>query len=218
MTMRSALPEGLNSEGVGSLEVRWIFPGEPAAGMVGWFGRFPAEVRLVEDLYLLDPHLPGLSVKLRGQRSLEVKAYRGSAGVLEVAGRACGRLERWHKWSFQHGPPGGGNDQAGWRPVRKRRQVSWFSRADGPALAALPDPGARGGCAVELTEVEAAGVAWWSLGFEATGPPGALRGELDAAAALVFARALPGGVELGMDGSQSYAQWLRRLPGRPGTT
>src|SRR5215475_10380808 len=80
MTMRSALPGGPNSEGVGSLEVRWIFPGEPAAGMVGWFGRFPAEVRLVEELYLLDPHLPGLSVKLRGQRSLEVKAYRGGAG------------------------------------------------------------------------------------------------------------------------------------------
>jgi len=71
---------------------------------------------------------------------------------------------------------------------------------------------------VELTEVEAGGAAWWSLGFEATGPPGSLRGELDAAAALVFAWVLPDGVELGMDGSQSYARWLRRLPGRPGTT
>jgi hypothetical protein len=82
----------------------------------------------------------------------------------------------------------------------------------------VPDPGGQGGCSVELTEVEAGGVVWWSLGFEATGPPGALRGELDAAAGLVFARALPGGVELGMDGSQSYAQWLRRLPGGLGST
>lgn len=216
--MTSALPGGPNSGGVGSLEVRWILPGEPTAGMVGWFGRFPAEVRVVEDVYLLDPHLPGLSVKLRGRRALEVKAHRGSAGLLEGAGRVCGRLERWHKWSFPHGPPGGGNDQAGWRPVAKRRQVSWFSRAGGPARAGVPDPRGQGGCAVELTEVEADGAAWWSLGFEATGPPGALRGELDAAAALVFARALPGGVELGMDGCQSYAQWLRRLSGRPGAT
>jgi hypothetical protein len=57
------------------------------------------------------------------------------------------------------------------------------------------------------------GEAWWTLGFEATGPAEALRGELDAAAALVFAQALPGEVELGMDDSKSYAQWLRRRPG-----
>ena len=42
---------------------------------------------------------------------------------------------------------------------------------------------------MELTEVRAAGEAWWTLGFEATGPPDVLRGELDAAAALVFALA-----------------------------
>jgi len=29
----------------------------------------------------------------------------------------------------------------------------------------------------------------------------------------VFAQALPGGVELGVDDSTSYAQWLRRRPG-----
>src|SRR5262245_11054256 len=218
MTMTSALPEGPNSGGVGSLEVRWILPGEPAAGVVSWFERFPAEVWVVEDVYLLDPHLPGLSVKLRGGRALEVKAYQGNAGVLETAERVCGRLERWHKWSFPHGPPGGRKNQAGWQPVRKRRQVSWFPRAGGPPRAGAPNPGGQGGCSVELTEVEAGGAVWWSLGFEATGPPGALRGELDAAAALAFARALPGGVELGMDGCQSYAQWLRRLPGRPGAT
>src|SRR5262249_61521462 len=105
MTMRSALPEGPNSEGVGSLEVRWIFPGEPAAGMVGWFGRFPAEVRLVEDLYLLDPHLPGLSVKLRGQRSLEGKAYRGRAGGLEGAGGGGGRRGGVAQGWVHAGPP-----------------------------------------------------------------------------------------------------------------
>jgi hypothetical protein len=66
---------------------------------------------------------------------------------------------------------------------------------------------------VELTEVGVRGEAWWTLGFEATGPAEALRGELDAAAALVFDRALPGGVELGMDNSWSYAQWLGRRPG-----
>jgi hypothetical protein len=63
---------------------------------------------------------------------------------------------------------------------------------------------------VELTEVHARGEAWWTLGFEATGPTSGLRSELEAAAALVFAQALPGGVELGMEECSSYAQWLRQ--------
>jgi hypothetical protein len=66
---------------------------------------------------------------------------------------------------------------------------------------------------VELTEVDVRGEAWWTMGFEATGPAEALRSELGAAAALVFGQSLPGGVELGMDDSTSYARWLRRPPG-----
>jgi hypothetical protein len=66
---------------------------------------------------------------------------------------------------------------------------------------------------VELTEVHVRGEPWWTLGFEATGPASALRSELSAAAALVFAQAVPGGRELGMGDCQSYAQWLRRQPG-----
>jgi hypothetical protein len=65
---------------------------------------------------------------------------------------------------------------------------------------------------VELTDVHAAGGARWTLGFEATGPPDVLRGELDAAAALVFAMAPPGGLEVGMGDSRSYAEWLGRQP------
>jgi len=69
---------------------------------------------------------------------------------------------------------------------------------------------------VELTEVRADGRDWWTLGFEATGPAGGLRTELEAAAALVFAQALPSSVELGIDDSQSYAQWLTGGPPRGG--
>ena len=78
-----------------------------------------------------------------------------------------------------------------------------------------PGMGARPGCAVELTDVHAAGEAWWTLGFEATGPPDVLRGEVDAAAALVFALAPPGGLELGVGDSKSYAAWLCREPPEP---
>jgi hypothetical protein len=209
--MTAAQPEDLGRQGVRSLEVRWIFPGQLAGAVTGWFGRFPAETTVLEDAYLLDPHLPGLSVKVRGRRALEVKAYRGSPGLLEVAGRARGRVESWQKWTFPHGPPSPGSaHQAGWRPVRKRRRISWFSQATGVGVGRL---GEEPRCAVELTEVDMRGEPWWTLGFEATGPADALHGELNAAAALVFAQALPDGMELGMGDSRSYAQWLRRQAG-----
>jgi hypothetical protein len=66
---------------------------------------------------------------------------------------------------------------------------------------------------VELTEVHTSGQHWWTLGFEATGPASLLRSELKATAALVFAQALPGGVEPAPDQSRSYAQWLGQRPG-----
>jgi hypothetical protein len=134
--MTAAQTESLSTEGVRSLEVRWIFSGELAGVVDGWFARFPTETTVLEDAYLLDPHLPGLSVKVREGRALEVKAYRGSPGRLEVAGRARGRLESWQKWSFPHGPAGrGGGGSAGCRAVSKRRRISRVSLAGGPAKA-----------------------------------------------------------------------------------
>jgi hypothetical protein len=102
-----------------------------------------------------------------------------------------------------------GRSPVSWWTVRKRRRVSRFPLTDGSAGARGPGPGEKPGCAVELTEFRALGEDWWTLGFEATGPAEVLRDQLEAAAALVFAQALPGGAELGMDDSMSYAQWLR---------
>jgi hypothetical protein len=207
--MTTEPPESRVTEAVRSLEVRWIFPGQLEAAVAGWFGRFPAAVESREDTYLLDPQLPGLSVKVRGGGALEVKAYRGSPGILEVAGRARGRLESWQKWSFPFSPPRqDSGDPAGWGTVRKRRRISRFSGASGPVVAPAPGPGLEPRCEVELTEVRTRGQDWWTLGFEATGPADLLRSALEATAALVFARALPGGMEPGPDESRSYAEWL----------
>jgi len=207
--MTAESPQSPVGEAVSSLEVRWIFPGQLEAAVAGWFGRFPAAVESREDTYLLDPQLPGLSVKVRGGSALEVKVYRGSPGILEVAGRARGRLQSWQKWSFLFSPlRQDSGDPAGWRPVRKRRRISWFSGASGQIVAHAPRLGGEPRCEVELTEVRTRGQDWWTLGFEATGPAGLLRSELEATAALVFAQALPGGVEPGPDESRSYAEWL----------
>jgi hypothetical protein len=207
--MTAEPPESPVTEAVRSLEVRWIFPGQLEAAVAGWFGRFPAQTESREDTYLIDPRLRGLSVKVRGGGALEVKAYCGSPGILEVAGRARGRLQSWQKWSFPFSPlRQDGGDPAGWRTVRKRRRISRFSGVSGPVVAPALGPGLEPRCEVELTEVRTRDQDWWTLGFEAAGPAGLLRSALEAAAALVFAQALPGGVEPGPDESRSYAEWL----------
>ena len=134
--MTAEPPQSPVTEAVRSLEVRWIFPGQLEAAVAGWFGRFPAATESREDTYLLDPQLPGLSVKVRGGGALEVKAYRGSPGILEVAGRARGRLQSWQKWSFPFSPRcQDSGDPAAWRTVRKRRRISRFSGTSGPIVA-----------------------------------------------------------------------------------
>ena len=202
------------TDGVRSLEVRWIFPGQLDTAVARWFAHFPARMESREDTYLLDPQLRGLSVKVRGGSALEVKVYRGSAGNLEVPGRARGRIQSWQKWSFPVSPlRRDSGDPAGWQPVRKRRRISRFALASRPIEAPAPGLDGEPRCAVELTEVCTHGQDWWTLGFEATGPADLLGSELHATAALVFAQALPGVVEPGMDDSGSYAEWLSPRPG-----
>ena len=134
--MTAEPPQNPVTEAVRSLELRWIFPGQLETAVARWFGRFPAETQAREDIYLLDPQLRGLSVKVRGGSALEVKAYRGSPGILEVAGRACGRMQCWQKWSFPCDPPSlDSGVPVGWRPVRKRRRISRFTLAGGPIAA-----------------------------------------------------------------------------------
>ncbi len=214
LTMAASHRESLVTEGVHSLEVRWIFPGQLEAAVAGWFGRFPAGVESREDTYLLDPPLRGLSVKIRGGEALEVKVYRGSPGMLYVAGRARGRLESWQKWSYLCGPLSqDSGDPACWRPVRKRRRINRFSLASGRIVSRSLGLGHEPRCEVELTEIRTSDQDWWSLGFEATGPAELLRTALETTAALVFTQALPPGVELGPGESRSYAEWLYRQVG-----
>jgi hypothetical protein len=211
MAMTAEPPDSPVSEGVRSIEVRWIFPGLLTAAVARWFERFPARMESREDTYLLDPPLPGLSVKVRGGAALEVKVFRGSPGMLEVAGRARGQMELWQKWSFPVRPLSRHRaGPAGWRPVRKRRRISRFSSAVGQMVPLATRPGDERGCEVELTEVRAGGQDWWTLGFEATGPADLLRSQLQETATLVFSQALPSAAQPGPDESSSYAQWLRR--------
>ncbi len=141
-------------EELSTAEVRWILPGQLDAAVAAWFGRFPGGMESREDVYLIDPALRGLSVKIRAGRALEVKQCHGSPGILDAAGRARGRIESWRKWSFPFGPPG--PDGAGppdWTVVHKRRRMSQFRLVRGRLMADVPERAAGSVCAVELTEI-----------------------------------------------------------------
>jgi hypothetical protein len=203
---------GMVREGTRSLEVRWIFPGQMETGVARWLGRFPAETESREDIYLVNPGLRGLSVKIRAGTALEVKEYGGSRGTLLVGGPVSGRLQSWQKWSFPFNPLSRGiGEPPGWQPVYKRRRTSRFSFTDGRIAVSAGRLAGEARCAVELAALRTGGRPWWSLGFEATGPADLLRGVLEATATLVFAEPLPDGLQPGLEESTSYAEWL--LPG-----
>jgi hypothetical protein len=195
--------------GRSTLEVRWILQAPLANATIEWFRRLPTSTETRDDTYLLTPWLDGLSVKIRADLALDVKAYQGSPGVLQVPGRARGRLDSWQKLSFPLGRESErASDAAAWRRVRKVRSISWFTMpSDWLATpAGLKD---RARCAVELTEIIMGGTTSWTLGFEASGPPEGRRDTVEAAAAFVFAEPLPGGIQLRVEHSGPYNAWLR---------
>lgn len=195
--------------GARSREVRWILPGHLDAAVAEWFAHFPCEMQSRTDLYLIDPQLNRLSVKIRDTMTFEVKVYCQAAGNLKIAGRAGGRMELWQKWSFPcQALSLDGSDPAVWAPVSKSRRISWFSLAGGHRWLPLPARSDESGCQVELTQFYCRGAAWWSLGFEAAGPAELLRSELQGAATLVFGEPLPDSMEFCSEYSLSYAEWL----------
>jgi hypothetical protein len=197
--MTAATAERLAAGPTDSLEARWIMPGPLPALTREWFARFPSSLETREDIYLVRPHLGGLSVKLRGGVALEVKAYLGDAGIIDLPQRGRGRLECWRKWSFRCTPSGlDGNPPPGWLTVRKRRHRSWFPLGDPPAACGV----------AELTEAWVCGESWWSVGFEAAGAASLRHGALEHATVALFARPLPPGIGLGLDKSRSYMDWL----------
>jgi hypothetical protein len=208
--MTAALLASPVTRAVDSLEMRWIIAGRLPEAVSAWFTRFPTGTEAREDIYLVQPRLRGLSVKLRSGGVMDVKSYLGSPGTLDLP--CPGYLESWRKWSFPFGPPGlAGVAQPGWVAVRKTRLTSWFPLRGGQGFEPAGRPAEETGCVVELTEVQVRGEPWWTVGLEATGSAALLGSALQRAAGLVFARALPAAVEFGLGNSRSYVQWLWQL-------
>jgi hypothetical protein len=168
-----------------------------------------------DDDYLISPRMPGLSIKIRGGASFEVKQHRGVVGALDIKDAAAGSIDSWIKRSI---PLPGGVDLSrplegsAWRRVSKRRQIARFPierSGGGPGSPGAPE------CSVELTEVEVTGQSWWTLGFEAGGR-GAL-GRIKHTAAVVFAEPLPTASAFRAEEACSYAEWIHGLGHLGGT-
>lgn len=209
-------------------EIRWILRGTLPPPVERWFSDArDLEPQTRTDRYVVLPDCDTVGIKLRGTDSdgptrLEVKARCGVETALRLAPDVRGRAAAWSKWTLELSGPsaiGAGFE----RPTptlsaRKRRLVRRYAIG-----AARPEEVALGedvdsACDVELTTVAIDGLdaSWWSVGFEAFGPPEQVWGTLRAVATSWFEAHGPPPLRLPgrLDGrtSSAYPAWLiRRL-------
>ncbi len=198
-------------------EVRWFFTGELPVAARDWFCQDarPPEAQPAR----VDHYLPladaALGVKVREGR-VEIKQRQSAPRRERYHAEAVGYAARWAKWSF--GMTADANSlvslataRATWIAVRKRRWSRQYRIADYGTLSAVPaDKVVAWGCDVELTAVEIAGIACWTLGFEAAGPDATLDKTLRRVAGHVFAQTPPP-FPLMLEAAHSYPAWLQWL-------
>lgn len=133
-----------------TLEIRWFGEGAIPERVLEWFRALGPEPPLEKrsDLYLMPRSHYGKGVKLR-ESMLEVKQLQIWREVDLEPGPA--RLEAWRKWSFPTDTDV--MPEKGWIEVRKERQQVPITK---PVPAAL-----------EVAEVRANGMPWWSVCLEA---------------------------------------------------
>jgi hypothetical protein len=193
---------------VDTVEMRWFFDSPPLD--LSRELHDPTEHQQRTDWYNM-PGNPRCSIKLREGR-LEAKLRTASLGPRQLAPLE-GYLEAWRKWSLDFPdaavPTPSELNAANWIAVHKQRALKRFE-VDGPRVkAALTRP--NNGCEFEMTQLSIGNQTYWTVGFEAVGPPGSLEANLRRVVQHVTAE---GGLELRFDctNSFSYAQWLAELP------
>jgi hypothetical protein len=197
-------------------EVRWFYPGEIPEAVRAWYmagdGKPYVEAPRT-DHYLIIEESDALGVKIREGR-MDVKQRYDGAWSLTFNNSVAGRVECWRKWSFELAEAGEGlallRASGAWVAVEKARVMRDYAvKLDGtlivlPAMVTPPR-----GCSVELSRVRAAGHAWWSLCFEATGHADELAEILDVAARHVFRREPD--FQFKPAYSYGYPRWLQVL-------
>lgn len=180
-------------DGEVTLETRWFVPGEVPDSIAERFQSLPWRSETREDRYLVAPAVSGVSVKVRGAESLDMKLRMARVGICRV-GAARGSCALWQKWAFPlHAVPQWKHDLVDWLPVHKSRTI-----VDFPA------------CHAELTQVVVQRESWWTFGLESAGALPDLEGQLRSAAEAVLAVLPPGVARFGLGNCMSYSDWLQQ--------
>jgi len=199
-------------------EIRWFIGGIWSNQTLTWFsGGHPLEIATVQvHEYLLFPGCDTVGVKFREGR-FEIKAKLGVSVPFSLGG-VQGQKEQWIKWSLlTKGLPMFGqtlHQSGSWLKVRKERNQRKFSAEAGHLHEVSSGSFPAVGCNIELTrvEVEADPSSWFTLGFEAYGPPPVTAGILEEGVGLFFqAQGQPPGITLSEANSFSYPTWLMNL-------
>jgi hypothetical protein len=205
-----------------SAELRWFVrsSGDNWQRAHDWFA--PADPALQHrepertDAYLQLPASITVGVKQR-QGRFEIKTQTVAPRLFEpgTAG-ISGHLDEWVKWSFASRDPAALEVellQAGpWRTVIKDRHLQKYAEADGTISPASPADRPDQGCNVELTRLAFSPGQWdwFTIGFEAFGPPARVSSILTASAERFFAQ--HAGVPLALQAADSlgYPEFLLR--------
>jgi len=183
-------------------EVRWIRRGRVGPEVTAWFSQFAPVLEERDDEYLVAPRLPGLSVKIRGGTSFDIKLHGGVVGAVDNAAGA-GPVDAWRKISTPLARRADTSQPLdAWQRVGKRRRIALC-----PGSASEDGESPRAPCSVELTDVISRDVRWWTLGFEARGD-GALHAIMHTTGRML-SEPLPGAGPFTPQEARSYGQWIR---------
>ncbi len=197
-----------------SLEVRWFAAGPPPPAVRAWWQRLPGPEQVAPariDYYLALPDYDALGVKWRDGR-MEIKQRAAERGIAQLAPQVAGAVELWRKWSLPLAaatpdPSINGPTATAWTAVHKTRRQRQYAAPPGGGLTPLPPaPLLAPCCLVELTAIEHAGRAWWTVALEALGAEADMDDMLAQAAREIFAGAAP--AELEAICSCGYPRWL----------
>ena len=157
-----------------TVETRWFFPAAPMSPD-SMFGRsIPPSERT--DWYAFPCHQHN-GLKFREGR-LETKLLVEDYGS-QNWGHVSGNAESWSKWTAEYSGDLPSEDiltAAGWLAVHKSRHWQALDMRDG--MLVWCSHRVDDGCEVEWSAVTVDSQIWWTVGFEAVGPSGALNENL----------------------------------------
>src|SRR4051794_17396553 len=160
-----------------SCEIRWFFLGVLPEEAKSWFEAVDEQKEDSSgDSYLVFPGCETIGVKLRDGAKFEIKARRFGPKIIEPVKSVVGKTDCWVKWSPDFELTGelkrAMTEESHWIDVDKTRWLRRYEIKGGASPSEISGKERPSeGCDVELTELHVESGFWWTVGFEAFGPP-----------------------------------------------